>query len=542
MHNYYQKYLKYKQKYLNLKYLNNTNNINNTNNLNKINQRGGNNFNKYKKQIYKNKIYNDLIIINKTFKNNISLKKLHNKNNKLSRLTKNNKIISRPAPEKFDEKKIFTMTDIKYNFDKLDTLKDKYLIRYNNLIKNAILQKDLYDTGFYEYQFKLKQYLSECGLNRTTQLYGTCWFNVVINGALFSDNLRGRIIQLILMYKNKIGESSFLKSIKQINDNKFKIININKNKKNIDYDVFMHVISLFYKILCNEGLRNTNPTKYDNFNLTNLAISIKMLGTNKPVNYKNLNEMAYVAIYGLDVLTYIFNKFIDDDHHIIYNRHTENDYVFNNPNHINMLYVIISNNEKYNMICFDTYFNLKIKNIKLEYTDNFIKKNISFNEGINIQNINNVDFLVADYEWLSESTIPDEIKCVCYDKSTLFKLESCTLRIYLTENNEEISHIITGLICNNEYYVYDSQTNLYFECDWRNLNKKNTDKLLNYYCIMSTGFIKRNIKIDETSNIFEQLYDNKTIKNYKIKYHYAIYYNSNLDFTYDINVCSRKRL
>ena len=73
------------------------------------------------------------------------------------------------------------------------------------------------------------------------------------------------------------------------------------------------------------------------------------------------------------------------------------------------------------MICFDTYFNLKIKNIKLEYTDNFIKKKISFNEGINIQNINNVDFLVADYEWLSESTIPDEIKCVCYDKSTLFK-------------------------------------------------------------------------------------------------------------------------
>lgn len=535
---YYYKYLKYKEKYLKLK-LSNQIQYN-------INQKGGKNTNLNINK-YKNQIYNDLLTIFKTLKSNNKNKNLTRsikQNKNLTRLIKQNKNISRPTLEKIDLNKIFTLTDIKYNFDKVDKLNEKYLNKYNDVLKNSILQKDLYDVGFYEYQFKIKQYLSECGLNRTTQLYGTCWFNVVINQALFGDKLRGRIIQLVLMYKNKVGDVNFLKSVKHMNSSKFNIKNIEKNHKNsnIDYDIFVHIVAIFYKIFCSEGLRNSDPSKYDNFNLTNLAMSIKMLATNKPVNYENINEMAYVAIYGLDILINIFNKFIDDDYHIIYDKHIENDYIYNNPNHINMLYVILSDDKKYETINFGFHFDLQIKNIKLEFTNNFIDKNLTFNKGINVQNLNNVDFLILDLENSSDTTITNEIKCICNGKSTLFKVESCSLRIYLTENNEEISHIITGLICNNNYYVYDSQTNLYFECDWRDITDKNTEKLLNYYNILSTGFIRSNIKIEGTSNNFEQLYDKKTIKKYKIKYHYIIYYNYNLDFTYDTEVCSRKRL
>ena len=95
-----------------------------------------------------------------------------------------------------------------------------------------VLSYDLYQCGFYEYIFKLKQYLSNCGMNRTTQLYGTCWFNTTINGIIFGSKMRGRFIQLLLHYKNKISEKDFNTIIHNINTHKYDLDqNINRNEQ-----------------------------------------------------------------------------------------------------------------------------------------------------------------------------------------------------------------------------------------------------------------------------------------------------------------------
>ena len=56
---------------------------------------------------------------------------------------------------KIDKKKIFSLTDVKYDIPNIE-LTDKYLQKYNQSIKNMVLSYDLYQCGFYEYIFKLK--------------------------------------------------------------------------------------------------------------------------------------------------------------------------------------------------------------------------------------------------------------------------------------------------------------------------------------------------------------------------------------------------
>jgi len=81
--------------------------------------------------------------------------------------------------------------------------------------------------------------------------------------------------------------------------------------------LFKHIIAILYKILCQEGLRNKNKLGYDNFNLTNLAISLKYLYNDKltKINIINVEEIAY---QGLNIIGYMVNKYINKDSHIKY--------------------------------------------------------------------------------------------------------------------------------------------------------------------------------------------------------------------------------
>jgi len=545
--NYKLKYIKYKKKYIKLK--------------NKNIQIGGEkNIN-----IYKKNILNDLFDIYKTFTVNTSQKKINKRLNKKSKISrkvsriqniKHPRIFSRikkiqSRPVEIDETKIFTMTDVKYNFDKNIELKDKYLKQYKYIIKNIYLYKDLYDSGFYEYQFKLKQYLSECGVNRTTQLYGTCWFNVIINAFVFGDHLRGRMIQLLLRYIKVYSKEKLDKLVERIdksqrtlktheNQSQSQQEKLNNSQETLEYNIFEHIIAIFYKVLCQEGLRNTDPKLYDNFNLTNLAIAIKMLGTNEPVNAKKIEELAYIAIYGIDILIHTLNKFIDTDYHITYNKDNNNNYLLENSNHINSIFFILNNDLKKSEVIFSFYYDLKIKNIELDINDNGINQYIKFNNGIEMKNIKNVDFIFMDYEFYDVDRIPRELYCVINDKKYLFKLDVAILQMIYDDT--KIRHVLSGMICNNQYYIYDSQTNFYFDCDWTNIgDKKNIEKLSNFYEIYSTDYISKDIQIEGTSNRFLQLYDKKSIKKNHIKYNICVYYNTHLDFSYDPIECKRQR-
>lgn len=526
--NYYKKYIKYKNKYVQLK---------NTQLLT-----GGKNNIKN----YENNVLLDLFKVYKSFTKRKKIKNIYgiNKKRKLSRTKVN-----------YNKEKVYTMTDIKYNFDKKYELKEKYLEQYNYYMKNFILSLDLYKSGFYEHQFKLKQYLSDCGINRTTQLYGTCWFNTIMNAFIFGDHLRGRMVQLLLYYKNINGANVLDKIMKNIDKSKNKLkltikstisnsSTVSKSLKDkIKFNIFEHILGIFYKVLCNEGLRNTERLIYDNFNLTNLALSIKILDVHKTINIKKMEDIAYVPIYGFDILINILNMFIDPKTHLTHQNYKI--YNFNNNNHINKLFCYLHNDQNKSFIQVSGYYDITIKNVSFEFNDNGIKDYITFNnDGVNnyvdIYSISNVDFIFLDIAFYDMDKIPREINCVHNDKKYLFKLDVAILT--LSQKNNAIAHAMTGIICDKKYYIYDSQNNFYFECDWTNLqNKKNKEQILNFFNIWYSKFINTKIEIEGTSNNFTQLYDRDKMNDFDIKCETIIYYNSNLDFSYDENECKRKR-
>jgi hypothetical protein len=491
---------------------------------------------------YDSLLLNDLIEINE----NISLQ--YSKENVIKREKEfekiNNKIIKKEMKrmigqkEKIDEKKIFSLIKVKYDINV--KLEDKYLDKYNMVIKNMVLSIDLYNCGFYEYVFKLKQHLNKCGINRTTQLYGTCWFNTTINGIIFGSKMRGRLIQLLLYYKNAISEKDFNKIINDINKQKYKLDqNVDQNHHNI----FYHIIAILYKTLCQEGLRNKNPQKYENFSLTNLAINVKNLfSESKKINVKNLSEIAFVPIYGLNLMTYIFNKFIDVVPHILIYKDNMMNKInsVSHPYNINILYFEDFNNNIKLHAGYE-YKDLMFKNITIDINSNGINNTFNFKDGENIDTLKNIDFLVMVYENKNIKKIPFEIMCTVNNKKTLFKLDYATLSI--STPKQEISHVVTGLICNDNYYIYDSTEDLYFECNWTDLsNKNNIIKPSNYYQIMSADYIFYTQDIKNTSGKFFKLYNKSSVPEFDFNYSYVVYYNTHLDFSYDIIKCNPKRM
>jgi len=526
---YYKKYQKYKIKYLELS-LNST-----------YHQIGmGHKIDMSILNKYDSLLLNDLIEINK----NISLQ--YSKDGIIKREKEyeqyNKKIIKKEMKrmigpkEKIDENKIFNL-NVKYESDVI--LEKKYLDKYNNVIKTALLSIDLYNNGFYEYVFKLKQHLNKCGVNRTTQLYGTCWFNTAINGFIFSNKLRGRTIQLLLFYKNSFSEKEFNKIIDDMDKQKYKLNQtIDRNMQNI----FYHIIAILYKTLCHEGLRNKNPKKYENFSLTNLALNLKNLFTeSKKINVRKIEEIAYVPIYGLNMITYVFNKFIDEDSHIkTFTNIMNNTYSLSNMNHINMLYFDNNNNDIKIHAGYE-YSKLMFKNITIDINSNGINSTFKAKEGENIDSLKNIDFLILVYDNVNVQKIPFEVNCIVDNKKTLFKLDHAV--ICISTPSQKISHVVSGLICNNEYYIYDSAENLYFECNWTDLsNKNNMIKPNNYYQIKTADYIFYTQNIENTSGKFFKLYNKSTLNKFQFEYKYVIYYNTQLDFSYDTINCSPKRI
>ena len=448
------------------------------------------------------------------------------------------KEMKRETKKKDDKIKIFRMMDIKYDLKNV-ILKDRYKNKYENFIKNNIMSYDLYHSGFYEYLFKLKQHLSECGLNRTQQLYGTCWFNVAINGIIFGSKMRGRMIQLLLYYKQIISDKEFNNMINDVNKNKYKLnLNIERNENNI----FDHIVAILYKTLCQEGLRNKDPKKYENFSLTNLAINIKNLASNDTKKKKeHIKDIPYDPIYGLNILTHIFNKFIDDKPHLMWFKYSYGiHYELNNLYHINILYFSDTGDKQY--FYAGQEYGINFKNIIININNNGIKKEYKSNNDKDeiFKNIDNIDF-ICYIPSIDTNKIPIEFNCIVDNQNQLFKLDYAIIGISYV--GIKMKHVITGLICNNNYYVYDSFDDIYFECNWTDLsNPTNYQKIVNYYQIVAAKHILNTYDIPNTSGKFFDLYNKSSIPKIIFDYRYVIYYNNSIKFSYDHNSCLPKRI
>ena len=134
----------------------------------------------------------ELVNINKNF--NVKPKKL-------KKSKKSKKYMSRNTQDTEQQKPIeTTLFNLKYELPEIK-LDGKYLTKYDNFMKKEKrLFKGFIKNNFYEYQFKLKQYLSVVGLNRTKQNIGTCWMNCFLNTIIFGKNFRGKMIQSLLKH------------------------------------------------------------------------------------------------------------------------------------------------------------------------------------------------------------------------------------------------------------------------------------------------------------------------------------------------------
>jgi hypothetical protein len=406
------------------------------------------------------------------------------------------------------------------------TLKGKYLQRYNDIINNNtsnILYLDLLESGYYEYDLKLKQHLKDCGLNRVKQLYGTCWLDSTINIFIFGKKIKNRLLELLDHYM----KSNKIKNIKEfilaINNKQIKLKRtVDKNQKKI----FLYLISILYTVYCLEGVRNV-LSKHDNFMLTNFAINIRNYNQKK---YKKdvlkATNIAYNSYYANEHIINIFNKYIDPDPHLYY---YDDVYSFENSNHINQLYLTVG---RHNYITGGYGYNYNFKNIDIKMNSN-IKRHIEFSYGVNIKNLNNIDFLVFSCTKKGDElmkTIPKEIVASVNNVKTKFKLDSASISI--TYGNQ-IGHALTGLIC-GDYYIYDPNNN-YFKIDWTDLTGNKIDSILNYYKIIDTA---RDITDTNLLYTDARKYTKPTVDIY---IEYATYYNTKLDFSFNMKNCSPSR-
>jgi hypothetical protein len=431
--------------------------------------------------------------------------------------TEINKPVILPPKTKHKKKLSRSMKIDKYKKDytfELDipiTLTGKYLNEYittMNMYATDVVIDSYYKMDYYKYQHKIHQYLSQHGLNRTTQLYGTCWLNVIINSIVFNEQLRGNFLQLLNVYiKNNSKILSIIENIKKTSTTLIKAIDYN------EMNVFNHFICILIQVLCETGLRN-ETTVYDNMMLTNTALHIKKkLSNTKEQNdiERMLNVIGEYTDVAFDTIIHIFNNNIDtyNSHLVHVNTHNNiSSYTFNKTQ-FNKLSIYIYNNKI--EIFSDMYNNKYIKNIKVyitpeitQYTENYL----TLNTICNIDTLDDVKFIFL-YE--INNNIPDFITCTVKDKKTTYKLCSAIIRYDMVNINK--SHVITGFICNNEYYIHDSVDDAYFQIDWRNCVDDNF-KMFNDIC-------------KETNTNF--------------KCFPAIYYNTNCNFSYNMDNCLPSR-
>jgi hypothetical protein len=397
------------------------------------------------------------------------------------------------------------------------------------------LYTTLYHDGFFEYQWKLKQQLTRCGLNRTTQLYGTCWLNTIINSIIFGDNFRGRFMQLLDRYLGANPDA--IQTVRHLGTTKYRLVDtIELDKK----QMFDHLISILYKILCDEGLRNADPKKYDNMTLTNFALSIRQTRDlphdQMPVVYdvpeKILasGEIANYVDTSLSILLNLFNTHIDSttSPHLAHVGAVNKDTVFalSNPHHINTLCLKIAQSDTF-WLYPDMYHGHEyhFKNVQIDIMYN-AKQHIlatphhtpQHKHGYMLRDMADVHFIFLEShadDW-QLTQIPETFECMVNGTKTQFKLDSAILGFrWAGSNGTRGSHVISGLICDGRYYVYDQEPNWYFDIDWRDMSHDN------FKPIARTAAEKSQI--------------------YGFHLQTAIYYNTTHDFTYKVKNCNPRR-
>ena len=154
-----------------------------------------------------------------------------------------------------------------------------------------------------------------------------------------------------------------------------------------------------------------------------------------------------------------------------------------------------------------------------------------------MDNIDNVDFLIfscLDKKDPLYKKLPKEMELNINGKQYIYKLDYAGISIDIID--ESIGHAVTGIICDNSYYIYDPYNN-YFKIDWTDLSEENIEHVKYYYKTIMADKFKKSYDINTNKMI---LYNTKE-PNVDIYIEYAVYYNTMNSFSYKMKGCTPSR-
>ena len=335
--------------------------------------------------------------------------------------------------------------------------KKRYVFRIMETNQSIVLDQ----TWWFKYYFSIPP----CAYGRLSQSSGTCWCNVILNICFLTP-----AIYNILLEKFKELELDHKKYIedkyKDFND----ICGCDDTLKNIIY-------GLINIILINKKKATTLDSNF----VSEIAARIKGIGEyNDEFYYKTLDEKllfgdGYPSLIGFYIfIYYIFIKNID----FVF---IDSKYFNSNIIKYNSILDKLANNFDISKSEYDILQNdiNKIDNI-IDFGDNLIKnKMFNSNEILSIK----WSDIIYNLKEFNQKNPPNiiiipcdtvSIKEIIYINDTEYKLQSAGIEI-LSKN---LLHIISGLNCNDKYYVYDSMDIISY-CKWSKGNLKEYVDLLN---------------------------------------------------------------
>jgi len=307
--------------------------------------------------------------------------------------------------------------------------------RYVFRLMETIESESLDQTWWFKYYFNIPV----CAYGRISQSSGTCWCNIILNICLLTRGISTLFIEkfnnLDFEYKKYIKEK-----YKEIND----INNCNDTLKNIIFGIINIIL-----------INKKKATTLDGNFISEIAARIKGIGeNNNEFYYKNLDEKlqygdAYYSLVGFYIfLDTILIKNID---YINIESYGYGDIA----QKYDTLYFIPNGLERDKVLDdihkIDDLFNFTYNLQKNKFSDP--------NEIISIK----LSDIIYNLEQINITNLPNIIIVPLFGKTTKeliyindieYKLQSSAISYHTNFNTR---HSVSGLCCNEKYYIYDSE-------------------------------------------------------------------------------------
>ena len=334
------------------------------------------------------------------------------------------------------------------------------LMETNSLDSGTQISCD--QTWWFKYYFSIPP----CSYGRLSQSTGTCWCNVILNICLLTP-----AISTLLLQKFKECKPDYKKYIQD----KYKDFN---DICDCDDKLLNIIYGLINIILINKK----KATSLDCNFVSEIAARIKGIGVhNDEFYYKTLDEkLLFGDNYDSLIGIYIFlkNIFIQNIDYVIIESHKlYSDFAIE---YINMIDTIKNNSNI-----------SKIEYEKLIHETNIIDDIFKFGDEIITNKMSNSnDFLsmkwsdiIYNLNEFNQKNPPNiiiiplyliSVKDIIYINDIEYKLQSAAISII----SKDLIHIVSGLYCNEKYYIYDSN-NIISYCKWSRGNLNEYIDLLN---------------------------------------------------------------